>query len=142
MGKLAEYLESYFKNTPKEKLEADWKELECLDDVGPTVEEVLMAQPHGPEVMFKHYLKHWEDETLFDSTDLFENENFKAIVAMGEKAVPFILQEIAVRPTQLVHALDLIYPGTVEYDGFVPLEKACEMWTGTIKVKETNDKEV
>jgi len=37
MGKLYENLERYFKNTPSEDIERDWKEVEKLNDIGPDV---------------------------------------------------------------------------------------------------------
>jgi len=39
MGKLFENLKDYFEKTPKEILDNDWKEIECLNDVGPDVIE-------------------------------------------------------------------------------------------------------
>lgn len=41
MTNIVENLKEYLKNTPKEQLEKDWKELEYLDNVGPNVFEYL-----------------------------------------------------------------------------------------------------
>ena len=39
MGVLLESLKNYFKNTPKEELDKDWKEIEYLNEIGPDVFE-------------------------------------------------------------------------------------------------------
>lgn len=77
---------------------------------------------------FESNLMSWLETTEHMSVNNFDNEYFHAIVEMGEEAVPFILERIKERPTQLVHALDLIYPGRVKYHGAVSLRKACEEW--------------
>ncbi len=39
MGNLFESLKNYFENTPQEVLDNDWKEVECLNEIGPDVIE-------------------------------------------------------------------------------------------------------
>lgn len=77
---------------------------------------------------FINNVKNWRDETGILSTNNLTNTYFNNIVDMGQDAVPFILEELKKGPTQLVHALDLIYPGKVSYRGAVSLKKACDAW--------------
>lgn len=39
MGNLFDSLKDYFKNTPKDVLDKDWKEIEYLNEIGPDVIE-------------------------------------------------------------------------------------------------------
>lgn len=77
---------------------------------------------------FAANLSYWKSQTQLSSVNNFTNSYFKTIVKMGEAAVPFILEEIQKEPSQLVHALDLIYPNKVRYKGFVSLKQACDTW--------------
>ena len=52
---------------------------------------------------------------------------------MGTEAVPYIIEEMKKGPTPLVHALDLIFPGVVEYDGYVSLKDACDTWLSILQ---------
>ena len=77
---------------------------------------------------FFQNLKYWNNGTGLMSTNNLDNSYFKEIVNMGTDAVPFIVGELKKGPTPLVHALDLMFPGVVEYKGFVSLKEACEKW--------------
>jgi hypothetical protein len=83
--------------------------------------------------IFTQNCKFWNQETKFLSVNKFDNPYFKGIVEMGEDAVPFILEELEKGPTPLVHALDLIFPGVVTYDGLVNLKDACDKWVSIMK---------
>lgn len=78
-------------------------------------------------------LKYWERETAMMSVNNFDNSHFDSIVKMGEDAVPFIYQKLQKGPTQLVHALELIYPEKVVYKGFVTLNQARRIWLKILK---------
>lgn len=82
---------------------------------------------------FHDYLNKWKKETEFSSLNNLDNHYFKEIVGMGREAVPYILKEIERQPSQLVHALDMIFPGVVKYKGFVSLEKACATWISILR---------
>ena len=60
---------------------------------------------------FYDYYNSWMDNTFFLSSvkDIIEQNDFKAIVNMGTKAVPFILEELEREPSNLVWALNMIY---------------------------------
>jgi hypothetical protein len=85
------------------------------------------------KAIFTQNCKYWNQETNFLSVNNFDNSYFKGIVEMGEDAVPFILEELEKGPTPLVHALDLIFPGVVTYDGFVNLKEVCDKWVSILK---------
>ncbi|MDO4947356.1 MAG: hypothetical protein Q4E52_07235 [Fibrobacter sp.] len=70
----------------------------------------------------------WNNETNFLSCDNYESANFKKITALGESIVPEIYKLIKERPNPIVYALDDIYPGLVEYEGYVSLKDACDTW--------------
>ena len=49
-------------------------------------------------------------------------------MAKGEEAVPYIYEKLKEGPTHLVHALELIYPETIKYKGFISLKQARKIW--------------
>ena len=77
----------------------------------------------------------WNNQTKFLANNNFSNDFFNEIVNMGEDAVPLIYAELKKGPTPLVHALNLIYPGEVEYEGYVPLDAVCMLWETILKQK-------
>lgn len=50
---MIEELEEYFKNTPREKIEAAWNELSYLDNVGPTVDEFIIMNMGFAPISFE-----------------------------------------------------------------------------------------
>lgn len=90
------------------------------------------------KVSFEFNLKYWNSQIFLKSTNNFESSYFERIVAMGRDAVPYIVNELRKAPTPLVHALDKIYPGVVEYDGYVTLKDACDTWLSILKNIEEN----
>lgn len=83
--------------------------------------------------MFSQNYKYWNKETGFLSTNNLDNSYFRQIVEMGEDAVPFIVEELKKGPTPLVHALDLIFPDVISYEGFVSLKDACDQWLSILQ---------
>ncbi len=83
-------------------------------------------------IFFQH-LRRWQKETQLLSVNSLDNPHFQTIVDMGVNAVPYILEELEKGPTQLVHALDLIFPDVVKYEGFVSLKGACDTWISILK---------
>ncbi len=83
--------------------------------------------------IFIQNFKYWNQETELLSTNNLDNSYFKEIVNMGIDAVPFIVDELKKGPTQLVHALDLIFPDVVKYEGFVSLKDACDKWLSILQ---------
>jgi len=77
---------------------------------------------------FAANFNHWNRETAYLSVGNFNNKYFDEIVNMKESAVPFIYEELKKGPTLLVHALDRIYPGKVQCEGYVPLTTICNIW--------------
>ena len=95
--------------------------------------ETVDMEETNKEVTFHQNYKYWNMETRFLSTNNLNNSYFRGIVSMGVDAVPFILREIEKEPSPLVHALDLIFPGVVKYDGFVSLKEACDKWISILR---------
>lgn len=82
---------------------------------------------------FFQNFKYWSQETGVMSTNNLDNSYFKQIVDMGVDAVPFIVEELKKGPTPLVHALDMIFPDVIKYDGFVSLKDACDKWLSILQ---------
>lgn len=99
---------------------------------GDDVEKVELKATMA-ECGFDMNLKYWERETATMSVNNFDNSYFDSIVKMGEDAVPFIYRKLQEGPTQLVHALELIYPQKVNYKGFVTLNQARRIWLKILK---------
>lgn len=76
--------------------------------------------------------EYWNKDSNFLSTGNFDNADFRKIVEMGEDAVPGIVEIIRDHPDPIVHALDLIYPGYMKYDGWVSLKDVCNIWIITL----------
>jgi hypothetical protein len=79
----------------------------------------------------------WEKNTMLMSfaNDIVSDDNFKAIVAQGRSAVPFILQEISENPSPLVWSLNIIYNKTIskENQKNITIEEACKLWIKALK---------
>jgi hypothetical protein len=88
--------------------------------------------------IFMQNYKYWNQTTNYSSANNLENPYFKGIVNMGVDAVPYILVELEKHPSQLVHALDLIFPGVMKYEGNVTLKEACDKWISILKTTGTN----
>ena len=85
-------------------------------------------QTDSDRCTFETNLDYWNNEIRFSSSNNFDNSYFYEITNMGTKAVPFILEELKKCPTQLVYALQCIFPGKVKCKGNVSLERICEVW--------------
>ncbi len=85
-------------------------------------------QTDSDRCTFETNLDYWNNEIRFSSSNNFNNSYFDEITNMGTKAVPFILEELKKGPTQLVYALQCIFPGKVKCKGNVSLERICEVW--------------
>jgi uncharacterized hydantoinase/oxoprolinase family protein len=58
---------------------------------------------------FQNYFKKWEEETInMSSSDMFENKNYKEIIALGWDAVPHIINQLRKDPDYLFVALKTI----------------------------------
>jgi hypothetical protein len=84
---------------------------------------------------FQMHLLNWEEKTLFLSSTkaIIEDEDFQAIVAMGESAVPFIIQNIEEKPSTLVWALNIIFNRKITNNPNATISDACKLWVKTLK---------
>lgn len=71
---------------------------------------------------------YWLSLTNYMSANNYDNSYFRAIVGLGKSVVPYILEKIEAEADPVVHALDFIYPGVVEYRGYNTLENVCQLW--------------
>lgn len=86
-------------------------------------------------ILFKTHLVAWESETLFMSSiqSIVDHQDFKAIIAMGKRAVPFILEEISIKPSNLVWALNIIFKKKITNRANTTIEEACKLWVKAMK---------
>lgn len=86
---------------------------------------------YNNELRFKAHLNKWKEETMFSSSanNIINNINFKAIVSMGEAAVPYIIYEISKSPSTLVWALNLIFEKKISNNPRITISEACKLWT-------------
>jgi hypothetical protein len=98
----------------------------------------LDTRRNQEECEFVSNLAGWQRDSSFMSVNNFESSYFDAIVEMKEDAVPFIFRELQKGPTPLVHALDRIYEGEMEYMGYLPLDFVCKVWLEILKKKGIN----
>lgn len=82
--------------------------------------------------MVRQNYEYWNRNSNFMSSNNYDNADFERIVLMGEDAVPGILEIIQDHPDPIVHALDLIYPDYMVYEGYVSLEDVCKTWITTL----------
>lgn len=82
--------------------------------------------------MVRMNYEYWNRDSNFMSSNNYDNAAFEKIVEMGEDAVPGILEIIKDHPDPIVHALDLIYPDYMSYEGYVSLEDVCKTWIITL----------
>ena len=80
--------------------------------------------------IFKKKYEQWQMNTMFCSfaEQIVEDENFKDIVSMGERSVPFICEEISKKPSTLVWALNYIYQRKISNNPDTTIELACKLW--------------
>ena len=99
--------------------------------------EYQVSNPIKDELLFNQLVSQWENETIFLSSlpAIIENPNFKAIVSMGERATPFILDYISHKPSTLVWALNLIYNTKISDNPKLTIPEACKLWVKAFQHK-------
>lgn len=115
------------------------------NDVGVLVQMSAMSKEQGKQAQevdtsdadafatFMGNFETWNAQNALSSASNFDNVYFKGIVNMGKRAVPFIYEELKKGPTDLVYALDAIFGYPIKYEGFMPLEKSCEIWLSILQ---------
>lgn len=110
-------------------------QLEISTQIGQETAKTLDSKGIQNESEFLSNMWAWNQDTGLRSVDNYTSSYFDAIVDMKEDAVPYIYRELLKGPTPLVHALDRIYEGEVEYGGYLPLEFVCNVWLEILKKK-------
>lgn len=87
------------------------------------------------KINFKNHLAAWESKTMFLSSisSIVEQPDFMAILAMGKRAVPFILDEIESKPSNLVWALNMIYKRKITDRPNTTITEACKLWVKALR---------
>lgn len=99
--------------------------------------EYQISNPLKDEMQFNQYVAQWNKETIFLSSlpAIINNPNFKAIVNMGYRATPFILNYISNTPSTLVWALNLIYNTKISSRSNLTIPEACKLWVKAFQDK-------
>lgn len=79
---------------------------------------------------FVNYYKNWDIKTRYYSfaDEIVSDVDFLNIVKMGNQAIPFILEEIKDKPSQLVWALNLITGSKISRSSSLTISEACRLW--------------
>lgn len=87
------------------------------------------------KLMFDALESSWRKQTRFLSSvgDIIGQQDFRAIVAMGETAVPFIGQSIEAQPSTLVWALNMIFKGKISEKKDLTIKEACKLWVKELR---------
>lgn len=87
------------------------------------------------KLTFENLLASWKENTRFSSSiaSIIEQSDFLAIVAMGDKAVPFIGAAIDTEPSTLAWALNLIFGTKITDKPSVTINEACKLWVRELK---------
>lgn len=87
--------------------------------------------------LFENYYENWLRNTiLYSNPDIiFADENYKKIVDMRERAVPYICNILKQMPCFLVFALEEIYGYCLNIDNQYSLNELCERWINEIEHK-------
>lgn len=82
---------------------------------------------------FKKHLEKWQHDTRFLSSTsaITAHPSFQYIVNMGGNAVPYILEEIERRPSNLVWALNAIFHKKIGQGNTIT--DACRLWITELK---------
>lgn len=83
-----------------------------------------------------HYQKWYSNTRLFSNPRMIiEDDNFKAILQMGETAVPLIIEKIEIEPSQLVWALNIITNKRISGNELLSINDSCKAWVKYSKQK-------
>lgn len=84
-------------------------------------------------VLFEKYLDEWQRDTKFlsSASTITAHPAFAQIVNMGGNAVPFIVEEIERKPSNLVWALNAIFHKKIGNGETVT--EACRLWIAELK---------
>lgn len=92
---------------------------------------IISSEERNLSLVLTNY-RYWNMMSNFRSANNFDDVYFQEIVRMKEDAVPGILDIIIDHPDPIVHALDLIYPDLIYYEGNISLKDVCELWIITL----------
>lgn len=84
---------------------------------------------------FRSHLAKWQVKTMLMSSTkaIIEDADFKAIISMGNLAVPYIIEEIESNPSTLVWALNIIFNRKITNNPNTTIPEACKLWVRELK---------
>jgi hypothetical protein len=127
---------------PRTNLEYVQSESNLLD-VAPVLKNLKLDENYFESAYLKdkfaNLYRAWLKNTRLQSSvfSIIEDNNFKRIIEMGEKAIPLIIEEIDKNPSTLVWALNIITNTTVSSTQRLTVTDACRRWVKIWKDKNT-----
>lgn len=83
---------------------------------------------------FYNYYNSWVSQTAFLSSvkDIIYQDDFQRIIGMGKTAIPYILEIIEAKPSNLVWALNMICKEKIS-EKQLTIKEACKLWVRKLK---------
>lgn len=99
------------------------------------IQEGLERNPFIDKMKFDARYNSWKTKTIFASSakEIVNQNDFQAIVQMGQVAVPFIVEIIEKEPSPLVWALNFIYGAKISNNRQLTITEACKLWVKALK---------
>ena len=81
---------------------------------------------------FTTHYRRWRESTILlqSMKEILESPHYNAIIKMGERAVPFVLEHIQYHPDMLVLSLEEILGFSVLPSDrkIIPIDEQCRIW--------------
>jgi hypothetical protein len=120
----------------------EWNEIiKCATYIQKDMEQWL--QTRTKPLTIPEHIDAWEEETqmLSNVTEIVNNKHFLEIVNAKKEAVPYIVERIKEKPSNLMWALNLIYGKKISDKKGLTITEACKLWVDEIEnqTKERQD---
>lgn len=119
-----------FENTKIENIKNEGQQDKSIDDHGVYKLDKDLFENIYLKDKFNSLVDIWEQNTAFESSisNIIEDDYFKKIVDMKNKAIPLIIDEIEREPSVLVWALNIITGKSMSSGGRETIEQVCKKW--------------
>lgn len=99
------------------------------------IKEGMERNPFIDKMKFNARYNSWKTKTIFASSakEIVNQDDFRAIVQMGQFAVPYIVETIEKEPSPLVWALNFIYGAKISNNKQLTITEACKLWAKALK---------
>lgn len=90
---------------------------------------------YANKLRFTAHFEKWSRDTAYMSSveSIIEHPDFQSMVAMKMAAVPYIVDELERRPSNLVWALNFIFQKKISEKQNITIPEACRLWVKELK---------